>query len=167
MQVNCVGQIIGAIIARDQACAKCAARAVRVTYEELPSVITIEQAIAADSFLTSPVSISCGNANDRFSKCDHVIDGDVRSGAQEHFYLETQAVIAVPKGEWGEMEIIASTQNPTRTQKVVAQVLGVAEHKVVCKVKRMGGGFGGKETRGVPISAAVAAAAQKVLNSWH
>ena len=89
----------------------------------------------------------------------------MRSGAQEHFYLETQASIAIPKGEHGEMEVISSTQNPTRTQMVTAHVLGVDANRVFCKVKRMGGGFGGKETRSIQISAIVAAAAQKVMHS--
>ena len=76
----------------------------------------------------------------------------MRTGAQEHFYLETQATIAIPSGENDEIKIIASTQNPTLTQLTVAGVLGLTANKVVVTVKRMGGGFGGKESRLVIIS---------------
>jgi xanthine dehydrogenase/oxidase len=72
----------------------------------------------------------------------------VRIGGQEHFYLETQASLVVP-GENDEFTVFASTQNPTKTSNFVANALGVGKHKVVCKAKRMGGGFGGKETRSV------------------
>ncbi|KAJ1560073.1 hypothetical protein HK096_010116 [Nowakowskiella sp. JEL0078] len=90
------------------------------------------------------------------------IEGSMRIAAQEHFYLETQASLAVPKGEDDEIEIYASTQNPTETQHLVAHVLGIPANRVVCKVKRLGGGFGGKETRSVFLSCAVAVAANKL-----
>ena len=113
-----------------------------------------------------------------FAASDHVLEGEMRIGGQEHFYLETQGTLAIPKvrgryapshaaclvwfgvagsrfftgcpaaqGEDGEMELFASTQNPTKTQVYVAGVIGVPANRVVCRVKRMGGGFGGKETR--------------------
>ena len=88
-----------------------------------------------------------GDVESGFAAADHVLEGEVRMGGQEHFYLETQCCIAVPKGEAQEMEIISSTQNVTKTQFTVASVLRVPANRVVCKVKRMGGGFGGKETR--------------------
>lgn len=80
-------------------------------------------------------------------------------GGQEHFYMETNCHIAIPKGEDGEMEIISSTQNPTGVQREVAHALGVAANKVVCRVKRLGGGFGGKETRTTSISVPLCIAA--------
>lgn len=83
-------------------------------------------------------------------------------GGQEHFYLETQACLAVPKPEFGEMEVFSSTQNPAETQAYVAKVLGVSANKVNARVKRMGGGFGGKETRSVQLAGIVAVAANKV-----
>ncbi len=148
----------------DQAKAKRAARAVTITYEELTPVVTIEDAIAAKSYHLDEAQMGQGATDDAFKECEHTIVGEMRTGAQEHFYLETNATIAVPKGENGEMEIFSSTQNPTKTQLVLAKVLGVPANRIVCRVKRMGGGFGGKETRTVPISAAVAAAAKKVGN---
>eukprot|EP00794_Sanderia_malayensis_P018318 gene18318-biopygen12265 len=161
-KVSHVGQIIGTIIATDQTSAKRAAKVVQISYKELPAIVTIEEAIKAESFHVKPVELAKGSVEDAFKNCDHVLNGEMRTGAQEQFYLETQATIAVPKGENGEMEIFSSTQNPTSTQSVVAKVLGVPANRIVCRVKRIGGGFGGKETRSIPISAAVAVAANKV-----
>jgi xanthine dehydrogenase/oxidase len=79
-------------------------------------------------------------------------------GGQEHFYLETQSVLVVPKGEDGEIDITSSTQNPSEVQQVVAEVLGLPANRVVCRVKRMGGGFGGKETRSAVLAAPAAVA---------
>ena len=73
----------------------------------------------------------------------------------EHFYLETNVSLVIPKSEDNEFEIHASTQNPTETQIVGASVLGIAANKIVCKVKRLGGGFGGKETRNIPLTLAL------------
>ena len=83
-----------------------------------------------------------------FAASDVVIEGELRAGGQEHFYMETQSVICVPSGE-REMEVISSTQAVSKTQMTVAAVLGLPASRVVCRVKRMGGGFGGKETRRV------------------
>ncbi|XP_065071577.1 xanthine dehydrogenase/oxidase-like isoform X2 [Rhopilema esculentum] len=161
-KVQHYGQVIGVIVAIDQATAKRAAKQVVIEYEELPPVVTIEQAVEAGAFHTKDIRHAAVNPDTAWSACDHIIEGSMRTGAQEHFYLETQAVIAIPKGEHGEMEIITSSQNPTATQAVVAKVLGVPANRVICRVKRMGGGFGGKETRGIPLAAVSAAAADKV-----
>ena len=90
-----------------------------------------------------------------------IIEDEVRVGGQDHFYLETQASIAVPKGEDGEIELFASTQNTKETQHLVSTVLGVPCNKVTVRVKRLGGGFGGKETRSIFLSTLVSVAAQK------
>ena len=150
------------MVADDQIIAKRAAKRVIVEYDELPATITIEDAIAKQSYYLDERKIVKGDPSAVFSTCDHVIEGDIRTGAQEHFYLETHAAIAIPKGENGEMELISSTQNPNGTQMVVAKCLGIPANRVVCKVKRLGGGFGGKETRAIPITTAVAVAASKV-----
>ena len=124
----------------------------------------MEEAIAAESYHIWPGNkIETGNVDSVFASWnqDLIVEGSMRTGAQEHFYLETQATIAIPSGEDDEMKIIASTQNPTLTQLTVANVLGVMANKVVVSVKRMGGGFGGKESRSVPITAVVAVAAAK------
>ena len=82
-------------------------------------------------------------------------------GGQDHFYLETQGCLVIPKGEGGEMEIIASTQFVDGIQKCAARALGVPSNLIVAKVKRIGGGFGGKQTRSTYLSTAVAVAADK------
>ena len=153
----------GAIVARDQETAQRAARKVIVKYEDLPAIITMEEAIEAGSYHSwSQNKIETGEVDKVMAAWDPemVVEGAMRTGAQEHFYLETHATIAIPSGE-DEMKIIASTQNPTLTQLTVAGVLGLTANKVVVTVKRMGGGFGGKESRSVPLSAVVALAAAK------
>jgi len=159
-EVHCQGQLIGGVVAKDQATAQRAARLVVVEYSDLPAIVTMEEAIAADSFHPWPNNkIECGDVDSAFASAEHMVEGSIRTGAQEHFYLETQTSLVVP-GEGDEVTVFASTQNPTLTQMTVASVLGVGAHRVVVKVKRMGGGFGGKESRSVPLTAAVAVAAK-------
>ncbi|KAF9292879.1 hypothetical protein BGZ88_006024 [Linnemannia elongata] len=150
-EVHCVGQIIGVIVADTQVIAQEAARKVKIEYIDLPHVVTIDEAIAADSYIPLTKSIVKGDVDAAFATCAKVFEGQTRLGGQEQFYLETQAVLVNNKGE-GEFEIYASTQNANETQAVVASVLGVSAHKVACKVKRLGGGFGGKESRTIPLS---------------
>ncbi|KAK7085090.1 hypothetical protein SK128_008316 [Halocaridina rubra] len=157
--VTCVGQLIGLIVAKDQSIAQRAAKLVRIKYEDIqPLVITIQEAIVEKAYLNQ-WTIKKGETESAFKAADHVLEGDMHMGGQEHFYLETNAHLAVPKGEDGEMEIFSSCQNPTETQKLVAKALGVPENRVVCHVKRMGGGFGGKETRTSSISIPLCVAA--------
>ena len=141
---------------------KRAARRVIVEYDELPATVTVEDAIAIESFYPIKKSIVKGDTGEALSSCDHVIEGEMRTGAQEHFYFETHACIAVPKGENGEIEVISSTQSPTAVQVVVANCLNIPANRVVCRVKRIGGEFDGKETRAIPIAIAVAVSATKV-----
>lgn len=162
--VTTVGQVLGVVLADTLEQAKEAAKAVRITYERLPSVITIEDAIAANSFAPGvPEHTICkgstANVLRKAVEDSRVVQGTVRIGAQEHWYLEPQGTIAIPE-ENGEMTIISSTQAAAKTQEVAAKVLGEPMHKVVCKVKRLGGAFGGKESRSLFISAAAAVAAQ-------
>ena len=91
------------------------ARAVKVDYEDLPAIFTIEEAIEKESFYEHYRYIIKGDVNGAFSRSDHVISGVTRMGGQEHFYLETQACVVIPKPEDGEMEVWSSTQNPTET----------------------------------------------------
>lgn len=158
-EVTCTGQPVGFVVAATQAQAREASRAVVVVYEELPTILTIEEAIEAKSYYMADRTIQRGDLDAGYAASDHVLEGEIRLGGQEHFYLETQGSIAVPKGEDGEMEVFASTQNPTETQVLVASALGVPENRIVCRVKRMGGGFGGKETRSAYVSTAAAIAA--------
>ncbi|KAF4224476.1 hypothetical protein CNMCM6457_009416 [Aspergillus fumigatiaffinis] len=160
-EVMTAGQPIGMILASSAKIAEEASRAVKVEYEELPAILTIEEAIEAESYFDHFRFIKCGDADKAFKEADRVFHGVSRMGGQEHFYLETQACVAIPKPEDGEMEVWSSTQNPTETQTYVAQVTGVAANKVVSRVKRLGGGFGGKETRSVQLAGICATAAAK------
>ena len=114
-EVFTAGQPIGMILADSAKHAEAAARVVKVQYEELPAIFTIEEAIAKESYFPHYRYINKGNAEDAFKNADHVFSGVTRMGGQEHFYLETQACVVVPKPEDGEMEIYSSTQNPTET----------------------------------------------------
>lgn len=158
-EVTCIGHIIGAVIADTPEHAQRAALGVKITYDDLPAIITMEEAIKNNSFYGPELKIEKGNLTKGFSEADNVVSGELYIGGQEHFYLETHCTIAVPKGEAGEMELYVSTQNTTKTQAFVAKMLNVPENRIVVRVKRMGGGFGGKETRSTVVSTAVALAA--------
>ncbi|KAM1415457.1 hypothetical protein ACFX2I_007105 [Malus domestica] len=157
--VTCVGQVIGVVVADTHENAKLAVRKVHVEYEELPTILSIQDAINAKSF--HPNTERCFRKGDvdicfRSSQCDHVIEGEVRVGGQEHFYLEPNSSVVWTVDGGNEVHMISSTQAPQKHQKYISHVLGLPMSKVVCKTKRIGGGFGGKETRSAFIAAAAA-----------
>ncbi|KAH7021233.1 xanthine dehydrogenase [Microdochium trichocladiopsis] len=155
------GMPIAIVLATSQQKAAQGVRAVKIEYEDLPAVFTMEEAIEQESFHNFFRHIKKGDVDEAFKNCDYTFTGIARMGGQEHFYLETNATVAIPKPEDGEMEIWSSSQNPTETQAFASRILGVASNKVVARVKRLGGGFGGKETRCVALSTICALAAQK------
>uniref|UniRef100_A0A672MQ94 Xanthine dehydrogenase n=1 Tax=Sinocyclocheilus grahami TaxID=75366 RepID=A0A672MQ94_SINGR len=162
-KVTCVGHIVGAFVADTQAHAQRAAKAVKISYEELqPVIVTIQDAIANKSFFQPVRSIERGDVAQGFKDSDHILHGEMHIGGQEQFYLETNCTLAFPRGEDGEMELFVSTQSASKTQALVAKALGVPANRVVCRVKRMGGGFGGKESRSTILSTVVAVAAHTV-----
>lgn len=161
-EVYTAGQPIGMVMATSAQEAEAAARKVLIEYEDLPAIFTIEEAIEAESYFQHYRYIKKGDVEKAFAECDHVFSGTTRMGGQEHFYLETNASVAIPKPEDGEMEIWSSTQNTAEAQAYAAQALGVDNNKVVCKVKRLGGGFGGKETRSIQLSTICAIGAKKL-----
>ena len=120
-EVFTAGQPIGMILADSAKHAEAGARAVKVHYEDLPAIFTIEEAIAKESYFPHYRYINKGGGKEGlcdesvFERADHVFTGIVRMGGQEHFYLETQACVVIPKPEDGEMEVYSSTQNPTET----------------------------------------------------
>ncbi|KAI1641796.1 xanthine dehydrogenase [Daldinia loculata] len=160
-EVFTAGQPIAIVLATSQARAAQGVRAVKIEYEDLPAIFTIEEAIEKESFHKYFRYIKKGDAEEAFKHCDYTFTGVARMGGQEHFYLETNACLAIPKPEDGEMEIWTSSQNPTESQAYASKILGVQSNKVVARVKRLGGGFGGKETRCVHLSTICALAAQK------
>ncbi|CAM1510465.1 Fc.00g008000.m01.CDS01 [Cosmosporella sp. VM-42] len=160
-EVFTTGQPIAMVLAKTAARAQEAARAVKVEYEDLPAIFSIEEAIEKGSFHEFYREIKKGDVEEAFKNCDYVFTGISRMGGQEHFYLETNACMVVPHPEDGAMEIFASTQNANETQAFAARVCDVQSNKIVVRVKRLGGGFGGKETRSVTLSSALALAAKK------
>jgi xanthine dehydrogenase/oxidase len=156
-EVTCVGQPIGVIVAETEQQARLAVRLMEVDYEDLPAVLSCADAIEANSYFEGwGHRIDCGDVEAALaSGCDHVLEGEGRVGGQEHFYLEPHCSIVIPK-EHDEFEAWASTQAPTKHQVTLHGVLGVPMHKIVSRVKRIGGGFGGKETRSAFVQAAIA-----------
>lgn len=131
--------------------------------DELKPVLTIPEAKEAEGFIYKVAKpFIKGDFNAVFKQAEHKLSGTFICGGQEHFYMESQAAVAYPM-EDGQVEVHSSSQHPSETQRVVAQALGVPFHKVVCIVKRMGGGFGGKESQAAPI-AAYAAIVSRALN---
>ncbi|KAJ7448476.1 xanthine dehydrogenase [Mycena galericulata] len=157
------GQPIGMIVAQTKILAQKAARAVKVEYEDLPRIMTIEEAVEQQSFHpTYDRWIKRGRPiEEALAASDHVLEGQTRMGGQEHFYLETMAVLVVPKLENGEMDVYSSTQSLADAQRWVSVVTGVPRNRIVAHAKRLGGGFGGKETRSSHIAAMAAVAAKK------
>ncbi|CAI5470258.1 unnamed protein product [Closterium sp. Yama58-4] len=205
--VHCVGQIIAVVVADTHDHARAAANKVKVVYEDLPAILTIQEALASGSFHkfpfsggqternllrvpNPPVKTDQENASEEnnkvksspsdsasiqvlaartgssvspadvesvladVSQCPLVLEGEVAMGGQEHFYLEPNTCVVWPVDGGREVHMVCSTQAPTHHQKDVAAVLGIPMHRVVSRVKRLGGGFGGKETRSVLVAAA-------------
>lgn len=158
--VEYYGQTIGVVLATDREKAYEASRLVKVEYEELPSIISVEDGVKAKSFFPDERSIELGDCQSAFKNSKYVFEGEVKFGAQEHFYFETQGSLVIPE-EDGEMKVYASTQNPTETQEYAARVTGVPSNRIVVRTKRLGGGFGGKESRSVQFSSLCCIAAKK------
>ncbi|CRK91710.1 CLUMA_CG005356, isoform A [Clunio marinus] len=161
--VTSQGQALGAIVADNKMIARRAARLVKVVYEDLfPVIVTIEDAIKHKSFFSDHSNVlTHGDVENAFKIADQTLNDEFRIGGQEHFYLETQAAIAVPK-DGDELEIFASTQQPGAVQKRVAQLLNIPTNRITVRTKRIGGGFGGKETRSAVASMPVAFAAYTI-----
>jgi xanthine dehydrogenase molybdopterin binding subunit/xanthine dehydrogenase small subunit len=151
-EVTFVGQAIALIAAETEEAALEAERQLIIEYEPLPAILDIRSAMAAGSILFPARKIACGDADDALMKAPHVLKGELCTGAQEHWYLETQTALAIP-GEGREMLIHASSQNPAETQAIVAEVLGIRRNETEVEVKRIGGAFGGKETQGNHVAA--------------
>lgn len=145
-EVVCVGQAMFLIAAETEAQAREAARKIKVEFEPLEPILTIEQAMAKGTLLGPPRTMQRGNADEALHNAPHRIHGELRTGAQEHWYLESQVCLCIP-GEGNEMNVFSSTQHPSETQALIAELLGIKKHDVVVEVRRMGGAFGGKETQ--------------------
>lgn len=158
-EISFVGQALALVVAETRAQALAGAAAVEATIEPGQPLLSIEDAVAAGAFHGEPHVIERGDLEAALAGAHVVVEGEVLTPAQDHFYLETHAALALP-GEQGSVEIISSTQHPTEIQREVAAVLGLPAAMVVCSVPRMGGGFGGKESQATPWAALAALGAQ-------
>ncbi|WP_282372151.1 xanthine dehydrogenase molybdopterin binding subunit [Pseudomonas sp. PS02290] len=144
--VEFVGQPVIAVAARDLETARKAAMAAIIEYEDLEPVLDVVQAYRNKHFVLDSHTHQRGDSATALASAPHRIQGTLHIGGQEHFYLETQISSVMPT-EDGGMIVYCSTQNPTEVQKLVAEVLDVSMNKIVVDMRRMGGGFGGKETQ--------------------
>ncbi|MEL6566085.1 MAG: xanthine dehydrogenase molybdopterin binding subunit [Pseudomonadota bacterium] len=158
--VHYVGQPIFLVIARSHLAARYAARQARIEITGTSPILTLDDALAQNSrFEDGPRIYARGDATSALARAEHRLSGIFEIGGQEHFYLEGQAALALP-GEDGDMHVISSTQHPTEIQHKVADAIGLPMHAVRCETRRMGGGFGGKESQGNALAVACAIAAR-------
>ncbi|MGD9493402.1 MAG: xanthine dehydrogenase molybdopterin binding subunit [Bacteroidales bacterium] len=151
-QVQCIGQAIALIAADTFEIAHQAALLVKLNIEAETPILSIDEAIQNNARLQPERRIERGDPDSILHSCEHVLHGQFRSGGQEHWYLETQICLAVP-GENDEMTCYSSTQHPSETQAVIAEVLGLGRNQVIVETRRLGGAFGGKETQGNHLAA--------------
>jgi xanthine dehydrogenase large subunit len=144
--VQFAGQPIFAVAATSVNAARRAVECARLDVEPLPAILTIDEALAAESYVLPPVHVVRGDPQRALAAAPHRLRGHCENGGQDHFYLEGQVSLAIPR-EAGGMHIHVSTQHPGEVQLLVARALRLAAHDVVVECRRMGGGFGGKETQ--------------------
>ncbi|MDR7024326.1 xanthine dehydrogenase molybdopterin binding subunit [Pseudomonas peli] len=145
-KVEYVGQVVIAVGADSLETARKAAMAAIIEYEDLEPVLDVVDALRKKHFVLDSHQHKIGNSAAELASAPRRLQGSLHIGGQEHFYLETQISSVMPS-EDGGMIVYTSTQNATEVQKLVAEVLGVPMHKIVIDMRRMGGGFGGKETQ--------------------
>ncbi|MCP4913434.1 MAG: molybdopterin-dependent oxidoreductase [Oligoflexia bacterium] len=148
------------VVAENESIARSAAKLIKVSIKEEEPTFDIQKAIDQKNFCYVATPFLVGDPDSQIAKATHTLKGSFYCGGQEHFYMESQACIAYPM-ERGQIEVHASSQHPSETQHLVASALGLNYHQVTCVVKRMGGGFGGKESQAAPVAAYAALAAQK------
>jgi xanthine dehydrogenase large subunit len=158
--VQYAGQPLFAVAANSHTGARRAARRARVEYEPLPAILDIRSALAAQSYVLPSERLVRGEPEKILARAPRRLSGSVSIGGQDHFYLEGHIAIALPQ-EDGAMLIHSSTQHPSEVQQLVAHALARRAHDVTVQCRRMGGGFGGKETQPALIAAAAAVLAHK------
>ena len=156
--VEYVGQSIFAVLATSTDIARRAARLAVIEYEELDAVLSIQSALDKDENVLPKVTVARGDAAQSVSEAPFNLNGEFEIGGQDHFYLEGQVALASP-GENGDMVVYSSTQHPTEVQHLVAHALGGHSKDVKVECRRMGGGFGGKETQPALLACIAAVAA--------
>ena len=158
--VQHIGQVIGLVVAESVMQARRAVRAVQLDITPLPAVLSVHEALKAESYVLPPVFVRRGDAATGLAQSPHRLKGAFEVGGQEHFYLEGQIAYALPL-EQKQWWIYSSTQHPGEVQHWVAHALGIDNHAVRVECRRMGGGFGGKETQAGHLAVWAAVAAHK------
>jgi xanthine dehydrogenase large subunit len=160
-RVEHVGQVLGLVVASTVMQARRAARHAACNIEALPAMLNVHDALQAKSYVLPPVFVKRGDAAAALSAAPHTLNGTLEVGGQEHFYLEGQVAYALPQ-EQNQWLIYSSTQHPGEVQHWVAHALGIDNHAVRVECRRMGGGFGGKETQAGHMAVWAAVAARKL-----
>ena len=155
------GEVVFAVVAETRDIARRAARRARIEVESRPPRVTVDDGLAQGTDLLPPYGFERGNAAAAIAAAPHRLEGSLRIGGQEHFYLEGQAALAVP-GEDDEILVFSSTQHPAEVQGLVAGMLDIPDAAVVCECRRMGGAFGGKESQAAQWACLAALAARAV-----
>jgi len=151
-RVEFIGQAILLIAAESNELCRMAEKLIRIEYQELDPVLDLDSAFEKENILHPPRKIETGNILQGLENSEHTLEGVLEIGGQEHWYLETQSSLAIP-GEGKEIKLYSSTQHPSETQAIVAEVLGIQKNEVEVEVRRMGGAFGGKETQANHVAA--------------
>jgi xanthine dehydrogenase large subunit len=158
--VDYFGQSVFAVAADTQENARRAAHRAEISYEELPAILTVEEALAARSFVLPTEVLRRGRPEAALARAPRRLSGRLHIGGQDHFYLEGQIAMAVPR-EGGDLLVHSSTQHPTEVQHLVAKTLGKPDSHVTVEVRRLGGAFGGKETQAALIACIAALLADR------
>jgi len=151
-EVTFIGQAIALIAAENEECAQKAKNLIKIEYEPLDAILDLETAIKKNNLLVPQEKIERGDVTNSFKNATYILRGILKTGAQEHWYLETHSALAIP-GEGREIVVHASSQHPSETQSIIAEVLGLSKNEVEVEVRRIGGAFGGKETQGNHVAA--------------
>ncbi len=162
--IDYAGQALFLVVAETTEQARRAALLATIETRPLQPILTIDEALAKKSFVLPEHRMERGDADKALSDAPHRLIGRLRIGGQDHFYLEGQVALATP-GEGQNMAVMSSTQHPSEVQHLVAKTLGLLDHAVTVEVRRMGGGFGGKETQAAGIACLAALAAAKTGRS--
>lgn len=159
-EIEFMGHPLVLIAAESMKAVAAARNAIEILYSPLENILTIDKAKEKESFIGPQRRIKRGNPDLAMSQAEHTIEGRFFNQGQDHFYLESQAAIAYP-GENDQIVVHSSTQHPSELQDVIAHILGLSMNQVVVVCKRMGGGFGGKESQATHPAAMAALVAHK------
>ncbi|CAL8080403.1 unnamed protein product [Orchesella dallaii] len=169
--VQSQGQTVGIIVASDPMTAEKASKLVEMKFEELTPILTIDDAVAKESFHTIR-KVRAGNIDEAFKNADEILEGEIKMGGQEHFYMELQSCIVTPN-EDQEVDILIAAQGPDIVQRHVAKILKIPSNRIKVRCRRIGGSFGGKESRAILVALPTTLAAVKlgksvrtVMNRW-